>query len=291
MKIENISFITPVNKITKNKIILSREYTKKLILDDNKTIQISSHIGERELQQDCVAITENNGYLLLLVSDGIGGISNGEIASYTTAKIIKKWLDSEDINSLKYLNKKNLEDVLSALIYLISAKIPQSSGATLNMSIIGPTETLIANIGDSRTYTIKDNKITLQTTDDSLIFSKYKPTNSDERNKLRFHKENHIIINSILKHTFPNIKVNSINNNEYDTLCHLTDGITDFLTEEEIKIYSQYPNPANTLIKKCINGMPIHSHLEDKDYHSIIYPGSDNATAIIYSKVKTKTKI
>lgn len=284
MKIENVSFLTPAKEISNNKIILSRAYSKAFTLQDGSNIFASSHFGNRENQQDSIAITQNDNFTLLLVADGIGGMSKGEIASYTTAKIIKKWLDSEDKDELKNINSKNLEDVLNALVYLISTRIPPSSGSTLNMSIIGQKTTLIANIGDSRTYTIKQNKINLETTDDSLVFSKYNPQTSLERDNLRFHKLNHIITNSIAKKTFPNIKVTSINNDDYDIICHLTDGITDYLTEKEINLYSQMQNPANTLVRKCVNGLPIHNPVPKDQYNQIIYPGSDNTTALIYSK-------
>lgn len=288
MKIENISFITPTKKISQNKIVLSRAYSQELKFQDRANIYIASHFGNREDQQDCIAITQNDNYILLLVSDGIGGLSKGENASYITAKIIKKWFDNEDKNELKKINSKNLEEVLNGLIYLISKQIPLSSGSTLNMSIIGPETTLIANIGDSRTYTIKKDKINLETFDDSLVFLKYNPQTEEERNKLRFHKQNNIITNSITNQAYPDIKITTISNDNYDIICHLTDGITDYLTEKEIKTYSTTSNPASTLIHKCINGMPIHSHIVDENYKQIIYPGSDNASAIIYSKKRIK---
>ena len=77
-------------------------------------------------------------------------------------------------------------------MYIISINIPINSGSTLNMSIIGPNETLIANVGDSRTYIIKDGKLSLVTKDDSVVFKKYNPQTTEKREKLRFHKKNNI---------------------------------------------------------------------------------------------------
>lgn len=288
MRGQKISFFTPYEYFDKNKLMLSKSYSQKLKINNNDIIYIASNYGRRDNQQDCIAIAQNNEYLLLLVADGMGGLSNGEIASYITAKIIKKWFETEDIKSLKYLDEKTFEDVLNALIYLISNKLPEESGSTLNMSIIGPTKTLIANVGDSRTYIVKDNKIILKTTDDSLVFYKYKPTTSEQRDKLRFHKKNNIITNSIAKHIFPNIKITSIDNKEYDIICHLTDGITDFLTEKEIDFYLEKNNPAHKLVKTSITKEPISSNIKDKNFNSKIYPGSDNSSAIVYSKKLTK---
>ena len=288
MKIKKLSFITPTKKTLDEKIILEKSYSQEYQLADGSNLSISSDKGNRDSQQDCIAITENNNYMLLLIADGIGGMSDGEIASYTTAKIIKKWIDSEDQEALRTLNSKSLEDVLNALMYLISTEIPSLSGSTLNMSIIGPKETLIANVGDSRTYIIKNGKITLITRDDSIVFKKYNPQTEEERNKLRFHKKNNIITNSISKNTFPNIKVTTISNDDYDILCHVTDGVTDFLPEKLISAYCQGINPAIVLVNKSTKGIPIYNSNAEEDYKQYITPGEDNATAIVYTKKRTK---
>lgn len=288
MKMNNFSFITPKKKINDKEIILDKKYSQELSLKNGASLSFCSDVGNRNKQEDCIAITENNDYTLLLVADGMGGMNYGEIASYITAKIIKKWLDSEDVNSLKILNKKNLEDVLNALIYIISTIIPSYSGSTLNMSIIGPEETLIANVGDSRTYTIKDGIITLRTKDDSMVFKKYNPQTEEERNKLRFHKKNNILINSISKNTFPSIEIKTIRNDEYDIICHVTDGITDYLEELSILEYCQTQFPAIELVNKSTKGKAIFNDSEEEEFKKTILPGEDNSTAIVYTKKRNK---
>lgn len=286
MKINKISFITPTKEIFEKEITLEKEYSQEFSLPNGEKISLCSNVGNRNNQEDCVAVSENNGYYLLLVSDGMGGMNSGELASLTTAKIIKNWLDSEDVSSLKYIDEQNLEDFLSALIYLISTNIPDYSGSTLNMSIIGPNVTFIANVGDSRSYIVKDGKISLITYDDSLIFKKYKPRTRDERNKLRFHKKNNIITNSINKNAFPHIKVITVNNKDYDILCHVTDGITDYLSESLILRYLRSDNPAKMLVSNAIKGLPIYGDFEEDEYHEKVNPGNDNATAVVYTKKK-----
>ena len=288
MKINKISFITPIKEVYETDIVLEKSYSQELHLLNGTEISLCSDQGKRKNQEDCIAITEKNGYILLLVADGMGGMSYGELASYTTAETIKKWLDTEDKNSLKLLNESNFEDVLNALIYLISTNIPAYCGSTLNMSIIGPKKTLIANVGDSRTYIIKDGKLSLLTKDDSVVFRKYNPKTTEEREKLRFHRKNNVITNSINKNTFPKIKIITINNNDYDILCHLTDGVSDFLSESLIQTYIQSENPAITLVNNSTKGTDIHSDYIDSEFRNIIHPGEDNATAIVYTKKKTR---
>lgn len=288
MKINKLSFITPSVLSEDKKIVLEKTYSKEYQLLDGSSISLASNIATRETQQDSIAITQNKDYTLLLVSDGVGGMSEGEVASYTTAKIIKQWIDTEDEELLKILNEKTLEDALSALMYLISTTIPNNSGATLNMSLICPDKTFIVNIGDSRAYIIKDEKITLITKDDSLIFKKYNPTTSKERNHLRFHQNNNIITNSITNAYFPTITVTTIKNEDYDILCHVTDGITDYLAEELILSYCKESNSASLLVDKSITGNIIYNEDYQDEYKKYISPGEDNATAIVYTKKRTK---
>ena len=102
---------------------------------------------------------------------------------------------SEYKDTLKVLSDKTLEYVLNALVYLISSSIPSRCGSTVNMSIIGPNETLIVNVGDSRTYSIKNGNISLRSRDDSLVFRNLNPQTREDRDRLRFHKRNNIITN------------------------------------------------------------------------------------------------
>ena len=124
MELKNkISYITPKTEFLSKKIILDESYSQEFQLSDGNYIEIASDIGKRKNQQDSLTIAENNGYVLLLVADGVGGFENGELASYTTANIINKWFMSEYEDTLKILSSKTLEDVLNALIYLISSNI------------------------------------------------------------------------------------------------------------------------------------------------------------------------
>lgn len=291
MELKNkISYITPKTEFLNKKIILDESYSQEFQLSDGNYIEVASDIGKRKNQQDSLTIAENNGYVLLLVADGVGGFENGELASYTTANIINKWFMSEYEDTLKILSSKTLEDVLNALIYLISSNIPSHSASTVNMSIIGPNDTLIVNIGDSRTYSIKNGNITIRSKDDSLVFKNLNPQTREERDRLRFHKRNNIITNSISKNTYPNIKVSTINNDEYDILIHLTDGVSDYLDEQRICTYANQDNPAKKLVYNTVNGRIIYNNNYNEEYRELIYPGEDNSTAIVYSKKLTKNR-
>ena len=55
MKIDKLSFITPIEKIQNNQIILKKSYTQKFYLQNGDVISIASRIGYCQTQQDCTA--------------------------------------------------------------------------------------------------------------------------------------------------------------------------------------------------------------------------------------------
>lgn len=286
MGINNLSFITPAT-YQNNKLTLSKKYSQFLNLKDKSIISLSSHSGiNKKEQQDSLAIVKNKDYLMFLLADGIGGMEHGAEASYQAVSIIKKIFELEDPNYLKDLNKYTLEEFLYTVMYEIILNIPPFSGTTLNLSIICPDKTLIANIGNSRIYTIKDGKLTLQTNDDSLSFEKFKPKTSLERDYLRFYKNNNEITNAIIKDYMPIIHIKTIKNEEYQIICHLTDGITNVLTEREILGYCYDLNPANSLVCHSIYGKNCLNQNPNNNFLSYIERGKDNTTALVYKKIK-----
>lgn len=287
MSIKNIRFITPL--INEKTYSLTKNYSHTIILNNKDEINISSDIGLRKTQEDTVTVQEHRGYLLLLVADGMGGEINGNAASYITAKKIQRWFSSLDKNKLAELDEKNIKRYLSRVINeMKDSEFPRVGGTTLNMSIIGPEKTIIINIGDSRTYTIKDNEITMRSIDDSLAFKKFNPTTKEERDSIRYYSNNNIIVNCIEMKSIAKINAYLIKNDEYDVLCHMTDGISDILPEDKIKEYILSVNPAETLVKKAITSEPEYKSYNKPDFQDHIEQ-YDNASAIVYTKKRIKS--
>ena len=289
MSINNLSFITP-SSILGRKLELDKKYSKYLILKDESCLSFASDIGNREKQQDSIAVCQKDNVTLLLVADGMGGLSFGEEASYITAKTIKQWFQITNTQYLNTMTEETLKNEIYSLIHIILSTTSYNSGTTLNMSLITNKKTLIVNIGDSRTYTLKDGKISLITKDDSQVFEILKPETTEQRDKLRFHNQNHLITNAISRKKFPRVRVTTLKNEDYDIICHMTDGISDILSESTIEELCQSPNGALTLVGSSIYGSRIRGeyHLTDDQYTEYIQPGKDNATAIVYTKKYTK---
>jgi len=286
MKPKNISFITPLTN--KRKYILDKEYSMNLVLHNGSEINLSSHIGPRENQEDSIAILEKEGYILLLVADGMGGHEKGNEASYITAKTVQKYIASLSIKQLNNLTEFDLKMRINRILNQIKNKyLSKDSGTTLNMSLICPDKTFVINIGDSRTYTIKDNSINLLTKDDSLSFKTFCPINAEERDNLRFYKQNNIITKCVGLNSSATVRIKTIKNDSYDSICHMTDGISDILDEETIKEEILQQRPAESLVKKAIESGIIINNINQENFYNDIEP-HDNASAIVYTKKRIK---
>lgn len=286
----SLKFLTPLSNVSNKNLILDKKYSQYLMLEEGSTITLSSDVGYRDNQEDSMAVAKKDDIILLLVADGMGGMQSGEIASYNLAKYILEWFESTDKETVQTINKTQLKNILLKTILFSSMEMPEKSGTTLNMSLILPDKTFIINVGDSRTYTLKDGEITLQTRDDSYAFEYLQPNSREERDKIRFYKQNNIITRAITPPSFPKLTINTIQNDEYDAICHITDGVSDILSESEIEEFIQTPHPANNLVSNSVYQKTIYGtyYKTDDSFAKAIHPGKDNATAIVYTKKRIK---
>lgn len=154
----------------------------ELLLDDLPVaVGCSSVIGKREVQQDSVKIPNDDKLLfndkpkfLCVLSDGMGGLSGGEIASkLATETMFNEYYD-------KVWKKKNIS-YLEFFDY-ISEKINQKvleitdkngeivrAGATLIAVAVDNDEMHFINIGDSRIYLIRNGKMLQLTHDQNYL--------------------------------------------------------------------------------------------------------------------------
>jgi protein phosphatase len=131
-------------------------------------LQCAAHsdVGRRPNNEDAVFA----GPRLAAVADGVGGAAAGEVASRTA------------INALVQVDKSRLEgaleDAIAAAIAWGNQTIgfiadcrPQLAGmsTTLTAVALGDEGYVVANVGDSRTYLLRDGALTQLTRDDSWI--------------------------------------------------------------------------------------------------------------------------
>lgn len=266
------------------------------------TLYATQDIGKRRSnQEDAVVILEHPGnpeFKLLAVSDGMGGVELGDKASSYLTQQLARWFNS--IPADLYYFPMDVQQLLNKKIAQISNEIYQqynsdyngvACGATVVASVVTQEYTINSTVGDSRIYTIKDDTLQLITKDESAVWPPYKDAKDmtkEELDDLRFVRNN----NEILRYIGQGLDSNHIQsilipNSSYDKIVLLSDGVTDLLSQDEIRVISRnYPTHRITheLVQAAITNMARRPRGADEIHYSGINPGKDNATAAMYAR-------
>ena len=223
-------------------------YTKKFKFSDGKlVISHSTPYEQQKIQVFSVTgrthIVNEDSYLgishpnnpnlkLLVVADGMGGHDFGNLASKLLVNQLKNWFLNEKIANLN--NTKFVYENLSTIIRHINdvmhrefaIKRGLNSGSTLALALINSTDTIIANVGDSRIGALMDGNLNIISIDDSPLVTNTRPPTPMEQDMIRVMPGNNFITQYM-----GNISVrphlNVIKNSNYTDIFLFSDGITD----------------------------------------------------------------
>ncbi len=129
----------------------------------------------REKNQDNYLVVSNKDQdFLALVCDGIGGNKAGEIASFEVTHYFQKLFASNDgfsdLAQLKSFLEYHIRQA-SHLLYELSYQNTdyEGMGTTITGVCFSKHGDLVINAGDSRVYGLKDQKLTLLTSDHTYV--------------------------------------------------------------------------------------------------------------------------
>ena len=266
----------------------------------NGTLFATQDVGnKRKNQEDAVLILEhpdNPDFKLIAVSDGMGGVALGDKASSYVTQQLANWF--KNIPADLYGFPADVQKGFNRILAQISTQIYNDynaaykglrAGATVAASIVTKDYTINSSVGDSRIYTIRDNQMTLITRDESAVWPPSrdpKDMTPAEIDDLRFRVNNNQITNCMGFKIGPNnIQTSIIPNTSYEKLIILSDGVTDLLSQETIKVISRtYPVDQITheLVKAALSYDAVRVQGEDPIHFDRVEAGKDNATAAMY---------
>ncbi len=251
----------------------------------------------REKNEDavlCIRHPRNKNIKLLLVADGMGGKNYGDMAANYVVNSIGKWFSEKELKVLAdtELTEKLLKRYIKNLNTRLINKYGENNvGTTLTMALINLKETLIINIGDSRTYIYKSKKLIQVTEDDAdvWVYHKYGGVKKDD---LRFFAINNVINACIgINNDLCKVTTTIIKNN-YEMILLFSDGVTDMITDKKIvSLISK--TPKDKLLGKIINEavnvnqnfhIPLRLKRKYKVNYIVPFKGRDNASGAIYIK-------
>lgn len=174
------------------------------------------------------------------VFDGMGGESNGELASLEAAKLLIKYQNETFVQiSNQYVSEAN-QLVCNMMEIMKSGRM----GSTLAIVKLQDGECSICNVGDSPIYLFRNDKLAqlsvnhneAQSLYDMGLISKEELKTSKKKHRLTQHLgifEDEMLIEP---YTLENIELQE---NDYILLC--SDGLTDMVSDEVIEYSLQAP--------------------------------------------------
>ncbi len=189
-------------------------------------------------------------FYVLAVADGMGGHAAGEVASGMTVERLTAapltYL-AGDVSGVQkiigFLNKK---------IHEKSEEMNKKMGTTLVAAIIEDNKGYIFNVGDSRAYLFRNNKLR-QITKDHSVVQELLDKGLITKEEARTHPNKNVITMAIGTKESVNPDEFTLYFDPGDVLLLCTDGVHDMLTDEEIeailKKYESLSEIGNEIIK------------------------------------------
>ncbi|MGV8146490.1 MAG: Stp1/IreP family PP2C-type Ser/Thr phosphatase [Alkaliphilus sp.] len=203
-------------------------------------IGVASHIGKvRNINEDSYCVEQEN-LPLYIVADGMGGCNCGDLASSIAVVKIKnhiaKHVTEELENELVIGIIHEAFNVANRAIYNESLNNASciGMGTTATLALYLNNDIYIGHIGDSRAYVIEKNQIKQISNDHSLIAELVKRGEISE-NEARLHPKRNIITRALGTSDAIRADIFFMNNGDVDALLLCTDGLSNYVEDEEIK--------------------------------------------------------
>lgn len=190
---------------------------------------------------------------LFMVADGMGGAAAGELASAMAADLVHShlasaWRDDPD-NSLEQfaLRLREALEIANRRIHSYAGQRPEVKGMGTTATAAGVlgTHLIMAQVGDSRAYLIRNGEAVQLTRDQSLTQRLVDAGEMTEEEAERSERRNIILQalgpepNVVIELTIQELRLN-------DVLVLCSDGLTGTVKGDEIaKVVTAHPEPAD----------------------------------------------
>lgn len=188
---------------------------------------------QRENNEDNFYINKETGFFI--VSDGMGGVQGGDIASeLVVTKLPESLADYTDTLLPESSLTKSLIEVNEYVCdYTSEREEIKGAGATVVTCLIRDEKAFIGHVGDSRAYLLRDNKFSQLTEDHSVVNHLIKNniiTKEEAQNSSARHQITQCI--GMKTELLPGMKIIDLYKGDKILLC--TDGLTEMLSDEVI---------------------------------------------------------
>ena len=190
-----------------------------------------------------------------MVCDGIGGHNAGEIASAMALMSIGQAWEKTEFNDIEEVYQWLIQKITEAneAIFTRSAQYEDlyGMGTTVVVASIIGNQLMIANVGDSRAYVLRNFQLKQLTEDQSLVNALLKSgeiTPEEAEN----HPNKNIVTQSLGVTSSVEIDFVRMTIKNEDTLILCSDGLSDMLSLEEIRNVMNHYSDVEQQVEKAV---------------------------------------
>ena len=231
---------------------------------------VYTNIGSRKNNEDAVKAIELDGNFGFIVCDGLGGQGMGDAASKLVAECFDECFKNSEINeSFLSLTFDYAQETLLEQKNKINIK-NQMCTTAVALSI-NKNKAYIGHIGDSRLYFFEDGKLFFKTLDHSLpqMLALSGEINEED---IYHHPDRNKLLRAFGmewdKPMYSIVKPINLNNNQAFLLC--TDGIWEWITEQQLCELLKSSSSAKEWLDKIIEFVELSSRNATRDNYSAI---------------------
>ena len=231
-----------------------------------------SRRGKREINEDCVSVSDIDGSYCFTLCDGLGGHGRGEVASRLVCKAFSKLF-------LKY-RFDSAEDFFNEAFDRSHQKLlrrQKESAATFQMRTtvvslyIGDGECRWAHMGDSRLYAFSGEKIQLRTQDRSVP-QMLALTNDIKEKDIRKHPDRNKLLRALgSDEKSPNFTLSqSYSIDTFNAFLLCSDGFWEYIDERKMQSTLKKSKSADEWVSRMRKSVIKNGEGENMDNFSAI---------------------
>ncbi|HCO92405.1 MAG TPA: Stp1/IreP family PP2C-type Ser/Thr phosphatase [Phycisphaerales bacterium] len=217
-----------------------------------------THVGkERQENQDSFFADPEPA--LFLVSDGMGGHQGGAIASGIVAEDLPVMIENA-LDKLKVGTPRTVRSLLERMIAEQNKQLQlegtsetgfRDMGATLVIVLLRKNRCFVANLGDSRAYRLRKGRMVQLTRDHSVVSELIEKGRIEPEEAVNHHARGQIT-RYIGMQEKARSHVRSFALKKSDRLLLCTDGLTDMITDKDIRVILSTETDPQTACKSLI---------------------------------------
>lgn len=210
---------------------------------------------QRQRNEDAYLIDQDRN--LFLVCDGMGGHKGGDVASRMAIDTVSRYFTYNNWSEVPSALRKAIEKA-NQVIWDTGRQNDgvKEMGTTITAAVVSTQEIVVAHVGDSSLFIIRDNQIIKITRDHTLAEQMFKD-GLLKAEEMRYNAFNHILTRALGAESQVNIDFyrDRVQTGDWILLC--SDGLTNLLEKNEIlellNIQHDPQQAARDLISMALN--------------------------------------